>query len=302
MPDDWPREMERLLAIARPLEDLWVLGEIPEGPRVAVVGTREPDHTGLVTAARVASAAVRHGWVVVSGGARGIDTAAHEATLRREGRTVVVTATGPGDIYPVENADLFSRVTEQKGGLVTESGPGSPVFASSFLRRNRLIAALSEVVVVVQAGSRSGALNTARWASMMGIRVMAVPGSPLNPRHAGTNRLLARQGARMVGEPSEIFRTGPAREEDVARERPRERDPLLREILAVLGTEPVTVDQLQEQTGRDVRLLQQALFVLERKGAIGRTTGARYVQVFPAREETTGGEERTRRGSKDVMP
>ncbi|MBW2263744.1 MAG: DNA-protecting protein DprA, partial [Deltaproteobacteria bacterium] len=191
---------EPLLQLQGPLstDRLWLRGCIPPGPRIAIVGTRRADATGRAVARILSGHAVDRGRAVVSGGAHGVDTEAHRACLERGGRTLVVAATPPGHVYPVGNAGLYDDAVERGGGILTETPPDRMVRPHMFLRRNRLVAALSEGVVVVQAGHRSGALSTASWARKLGIPVMAVPGSPLSRLSDGPNRLIERGQATIL--------------------------------------------------------------------------------------------------------
>jgi DNA processing protein len=143
----------------------------------------------------------RAGLLVVSGLARGIDTVAHEASL--DTGTVAVLAGGIDVVYPPENEALYEEIAE-RGVLVSEMTPGSVPRADNFPRRNRLISGLSLGVLVVEAALRSGSLITARLAAEQGREVFAVPGSPLDPRCSGTNKLL-REGAALVTGPGDVL-------------------------------------------------------------------------------------------------
>lgn len=193
-----PSFPERLRQIPDPPLVLYVMGEIL--PRdhlaVAVVGTRSPSVTGLVTAERMGTDLALAGITVVSGLARGVDSQAHRGAVRAGGRTGAVLGSGLDVIYPPEERKLFDEV-RQCGWVVSEYPPGSPPLKWHFLERNRLLSGLSIGVVVVEAGSRSGALSTVEYAIAQGRPVMAVPGSVTNPAAAGTNKLLA-DGAGLV--------------------------------------------------------------------------------------------------------
>jgi DNA processing protein len=165
-------------------------------PGVAVVGTRSPTDYGRRTAASLAGGVARAGLSIVSGMARGIDSLAHAAALEAGGTTVGVLGHGIDRVYPPENAALFARVGK-RGLLVTELAPGEKPNAGNFPRRNRLIAALSLGVLVVEMGERSGAQHTVTYALEQGKDVFAVPGPIGSPQSAGTNQLL-KDGARLV--------------------------------------------------------------------------------------------------------
>ena len=231
----------------------------------AVVGARNASANGRRFARDIALQLGQHGIVVTSGLARGIDAAAHEGALATG--TIAVLAGGIDIVYPPENTDLQHAIGEQ-GLLLSERSPGFAPRGKDFPRRNRLISGISLGVVVVEAAERSGSLITARFAGEQGREVFAVPGSPLDPRSAGTNNLL-KQGACLVtsardivealapilGRPVEPF--GPelsAPEEGVSPEplpdivqSERER------IIGALGPSPVDIDEVARATGVAVR-------------------------------------------------
>ncbi|MGF1543376.1 MAG: DNA-processing protein DprA [Parvularculaceae bacterium] len=165
-----------------------------EPPAVAIVGARNASLAGRKIAERLAGGLGAAGVVVVSGLAYGIDGAAHAAAM--ETGTIAVVAGGIDVIYPPEHADL-TRAIADRGAIVSERAPGAQPTARDFPRRNRLISGLSRGVVVVEAARRSGTLITARYALEQGREVFAVPGSPLDPRSEGANKLL-REGATLV--------------------------------------------------------------------------------------------------------
>ncbi|MCC7537580.1 MAG: DNA-protecting protein DprA [Deltaproteobacteria bacterium] len=182
-----------LLTLAKPPDPLYVRGALPaDGRLVAIVGTRAASPQGLVFAERLAEDLVRLGIGVISGGARGIDGAAHEGALRAGGHTTVVVATGLDVPYPREHAPLFDRVTASGGCLMSERAPGSQPTPPAFPSRNRIVAALAACTVVVEAPVRSGALSTARAVLRLGKAVLAVPGRPDDPRVGGCIELLRR--------------------------------------------------------------------------------------------------------------
>lgn len=181
-----------------------IVGELPDLRRaIAIVGTRRADDEALDFAYSLARAAVLDGLVVVSGGAVGVDRAAHEGAIDGGGRTVVVLPTGLDTPYPRANDALFARAMEA-GCLLTEAEDGAAARSGRFLKRNRLIAALGGSTVVVQAPARSGALSTARFAKRLGRQVFAVPASPWDPRGSG-NLGLIRGGAKVCAGPSDVL-------------------------------------------------------------------------------------------------
>jgi DNA processing protein len=166
------------------------------------VGARVASAAGQRFARGLASELGQSGHIIVSGLARGIDAAAHEGSLPTG--TVAVLGGGVDDIYPPEHANLYARIAEA-GCVVSESEPGRTAVARDFPRRNRIISGLSRAVVVVEAELRSGSLITARLAAEQGREVLAVPGSPLDPRAKGTNDLI-RQGAALCEGAEDVLR------------------------------------------------------------------------------------------------
>ncbi len=168
---------------------------------VAIVGARNASAIGIRFARETAAALGAEGVVVASGLARGIDTAAHQGTLQTG--TIAVVAGGIDVAYPPENEELQNQIAEA-GLLIAEMPPGTKPQARHFPRRNRLISGLANGILVVEAAPRSGSLITARMALEQGREVFAVPGSPADPRHRGTNRLI-REGAQLTESAEDIL-------------------------------------------------------------------------------------------------
>jgi DNA processing protein len=186
---------------------LFVSGPAPSGAAasVAVVGGRRASPLRRAAARSIGAGLARAGWCVVSGGAVGVDAAAHAGALDAGGRTVVVLGCGLDVPYPRANTGLFARVRAAGGTLVSEHPPGTQPRAANFLPRNRLIAALSAAVVVVEAAEDSGSLSTARAAGSRGAgHVLVLPGAPWDPGAAGCNQLI-RDGATLVGSLADIL-------------------------------------------------------------------------------------------------
>jgi len=201
--EGWP---PRLSLISDPPEQLRVRGALGGAGerRVAVVGSRHADPYGLDLARELAGDLARAGVCVVSGGAEGIDAAAHQAVLEAGGRTVAVLGTGVDVAFPASNRGLFDRILEGGGALVSELDDGTQATRWAFPRRNRIVSGMSEAVVVVRAGERSGALITARWAEKQGVPVLAVPGDLRLEGSAGPTALL-KQGARVAAGAADVL-------------------------------------------------------------------------------------------------
>jgi DNA processing protein len=188
---------EALRALA-PAPELWVRGTVlsDDALAVAVVGSRRASTYGLEVAEKFAAELAARGVTIVSGFARGIDTAAHRGALAAGGRTLAVLGAGIDVVYPPENVRL-AREVEARGALVTQFPPGTPPLPYNFPTRNRTLAALVLGVVVVEAAERSGSLITAGFAADLGREVFAVPGKITSPTSVGAHRLL-RDGATLV--------------------------------------------------------------------------------------------------------
>lgn len=183
--------------IEDPPAGLWVLGALPVTTGVAIVGTRRATRYGLGLAREMGMAVAAAGWVVVSGLARGVDGAAHRGCVEAGGVGVAVLGCGVDVWYPPEHAGLGRCLIDGGGGVISEYPPGTRPEPWRFPARNRLIAALSAVVVVIEAAEKGGALITARLAAEQGREVFAVPGDVSRPTSMGTN-LLLRDGAHPV--------------------------------------------------------------------------------------------------------
>ncbi len=198
------RHPRGLASLSDPPDSLFATAELPEGLAVAIVGTRAADPEHLRFAANLAADLAGAGIVVVSGGAIGIDAAAHRGALDAQGKTVAVLATGFRRTYPPEHDALFARIAAE-GVLVCEHAHVAP-HPGRFLERNRLVAAMSDAVVVVQAPLRSGALSTATLARRLGRLVFAVPSVPWDARSAGSTALLTQPGTLACTHASDVIR------------------------------------------------------------------------------------------------
>jgi DNA processing protein len=250
-------------------------------PAVAVVGSRNASAAGIKMTQRIAQGLSEAGFVTVSGLARGIDAAAHRASLATG--TIAVLAGGHDRVYPPEHGDLLDAILPA-GIALTEMPLGWEPRARDFPRRNRLISGLALGVVIVEAAKRSGSLITARLALEQGREVFAVPGSPLDPRAEGTNSLI-KQGATPVTETSDIISVLepimgielPAREPEPSDgERLPDADPAADErarIMALLSPAPVLTDDLVRLSNTSPRAVRMVLLELEIAGRLERHGG-----------------------------
>jgi DNA processing protein len=246
-----------------------------EAARVAIVGTRSASPQGLADARELGAFLGDAGVTVVSGLAIGIDGAAHEGALAAGGLTVGVVATGLDVTYPRRHRDLYARIRDS-GLVVSEHGYGVQPLAERFPPRNRIIAALADVVVVVEAGRRGGALITARYAGDYGRDLFALPGSRRNLAAAGCNALIA-DGAETLLEPADLLialgRGGsrPGRWNSARLDPPSDADEAA--VLRALAGEPASAEELERRTQLGPAGLGGALTRLERAGRLGRQRG-----------------------------
>lgn len=284
-------ELLRHIEAAPPLLCLKGDASVLAMPCIGIVGARNASAAGRRFARDLAMALAEAGLCIVSGLARGIDTAAHEAALPRP--TAAVLAGGIDVIYPPENEALHGRIAEQ-GLLVSEMMPGTVPKAEHFPRRNRIISGTSLGVIVVEAELRSGSLITARLAGEQGREVFAVPGSPLDPRAAGPNKLI-REGAALVTGPSDVLEAlGPA----LSGQMPMLPEPFMApasdfsgdaalaeslrgRVLSLLGPSPVAVDDVIRESGAPAAAVMTALLELELAGRLSRHGRQRVSLLLP---------------------
>jgi DNA processing protein len=280
-------EYPRVLAVsdgAPPL--ITVVGDTScfSSPAIAIVGARNASAAGRTFAAKIARDLGEAGFTIASGLARGIDAAAHEASLPTG--TIAVLAGGADRIYPPENEPLLKRIVAA-GAAITEMPLGWEPRAKDFPRRNRIIAGLARGVVVVEAALRSGSLITARLANELGREVMAAPGSPLDSRCEGSNSLL-RDGATLITSAAHVVEAlGPSLgdqydgptllplAEDAEKQKPAENETDRERIIELLGPSPAAVDDIVRLSGTKARTVQLVLLELELAGRLERHLGGR---------------------------
>jgi DNA processing protein len=257
---------------------LWVRGglSVLELTSVAIVGSRSASQYARQVARTLAAGLAEAGLVVTSGMARGVDGAAHEATLAAGGRTIAVLGTGIDIVYPVEHAALAERIAAS-GLLVSELPPGSPPYPGHFPRRNRIISGLSRAVVVVEASEKSGSLITARMALEQGREVMAVPGSVLYGRNRGAHALI-KDGAMPVESAADILEAL-GLDRKALRRGAAGPDGPLESALYDAGALGLDIEELGIATEREAATLAADLTQLELDGKAERLAGGRYVWV-----------------------
>ncbi len=285
-----------LLRLVDPPPVLFLRGrlELLDAPALAVVGARRATGEGRRFARWLGEELAGAGVAVVSGLALGIDAAAHRGALGGAGSTVAVLASGLDEVHPASHRRLQERIGHE-GLLVSEFFPGERVWPHHFPRRNRILAGLGRGLAVIEAGERSGALITVDHALDLGIRIFAVPGPLSSPSSIGTNALL-RDGAECLVDPRDLLGGRESGMEDplfpefsprVAARDPRPEGGERGELLSLLGTNPVTVEALQERSGLRAHALLPLLLELELEGRVLRSAAGWCITRRP--DEARGG-------------
>jgi DNA processing protein len=279
---DFPQLLER---ISDPPAHLYICGndDALHLPALAIIGSRNPTRGGRENAYEFAKHLGQSGFCIVSGLAQGIDTAAHEGALDAGAMTVAVLGHGLDRVYPAANRDLAYRIS-QNGVLVSEYAPGSPPRREHFPQRNRLISGLSLGAVVVEAARRSGSLITARLAGEQGREVFAIPGSIHNALSRGCHQLI-RQGAKLVESAADIVGelgplTSQLMQNDSDETNDSSRAPVhdadYETLLESISYDPISADELAENSGLTIDQVSSMLLILELEEKIEALAGGKY--------------------------
>ena len=284
--------------IALPPKVLYIKGNLPRlDCSIGIVGSRRAStyglkaagdfaadlaSAGLVFAADLASA----GLVIVSGGAKGIDSAAHKGALQAGGSTIAVLGCGIDVVYPRENTALFEQICSN-GALVTEFAPGTEPLAANFPSRNRIINGMTKGILVVEAAKKSGAMITAEFAADEGHEVYCIPGSIYLPNSIGCHSLI-KSGAQLVDRPEDILNDlelnfgSKQKIENLslfASEGAEAVSELAKQLMDIMTQEPVTLEELVELSGRSLAEISGELLDLQMQGKLGLADGRRYYRI-----------------------
>ncbi len=278
--DRYPKKLKSLYD---PPVLLFVKGDLQtlDSPSIAIVGTRAATVYGKQMAEMLGGALAEHKIVVVSGMARGVDTYAHQSTLKNNGRTVAVLGSGLDVIYPPENKSLFYNIA-RNGAVVSEFPFGTEPNPGNFPRRNRIISGLSIGTVVVEAGEKSGAMITAYTSLEQGRDVFAVPGKVTSGKSRGPHKLI-REGAKLVETVDDILAEIPGYEKTKSKTKSMIENIQLsgdeKTIYEVLSDEPAHVDFLAEKLNKTTAEILSVLLALELKHCIKQLSGMRFIRM-----------------------
>ena len=250
-------------------------------PQIAIVGSRNPTSLGEETAFNFAKTLSRHGYVITSGLALGIDAASHRGALNAKGYTIAVAGTGLDRVYPAQHRDLATEIVNT-GAMVSEFPPGTTAKANHFPRRNRIISGLCQGLLVVEAAKQSGSLITARMALEQNREVFAIPGSIHNPLARGCNALI-RDGAKLVETTQDIL-------EELNQYYQEDKDYPALQTESMLDLEqqtllnhimfsPTSIDDIVQNTGESVKVISSMLLILELQGYLETTASGCYMRV-----------------------
>ncbi len=261
----------QLAEIHQPPQDLYVLGKIPAAPMLTIVGTRRPSSYGEEVTYRLSYECAQAGMTIVSGLALGLDTIAHQSALDAGGSTIAVLGCGLDRIYPSANRSLAMNILKNRGAIVSEYPVGTEPFKSNFVARNRIVAGLSDAVIVTEAQAKSGTLITANYGLQQNRLVMAVPGNITSWLSAGPNNLL-RAGATPITSSADVLTAlGYEAVLHSATSKPNSKEEA--KVLELLENGHVTIEAMLRKTPLTPPQLASTLSLMEITGQI-RNLGA----------------------------
>lgn len=255
---------------------LWARGrpDLLHSQQVAIVGSRSASANALRHTQNISAYLCRAGLAVTSGGALGVDTAAHQAAMREDGATIAILGCGVDTVYPKSNRQLFNSMSE-KGLILSEYPLGTSPKAGHFPRRNRLISALSDVIIVIEAALKSGTLITAQHALEQGKDIFALPGDIGNPNNAGCHKLI-QEGAQLLSDPEDIIdhlRLQPDHCENRISRQLDHLNPIQKQILILLQQDITPLESLAHELAVNASQLLEPILELELEGLIEQHPG-----------------------------
>ena len=261
-----------LRGIASPPKSLYAIGEIPDLPMIAIVGTRKPTDYGRQISYQLSSQLAKAGFCVVSGMALGVDAIVHKAAIEAGGKTIAVLGSGLDKPYPISNHGIYKEIASGAGAVISEYPLGTQAYKQNFPARNRIIAGLSLATIVTEADAKSGSLITANFALQANRTVMAVPGNISSPRSAGPNNLI-KNGAQLITNIADVLAILGLQLPSMVTAKPRADSREEARIMEQLADRSLTTEQLIELTEIDAVNIASIISLMEITGKI-RNLGA----------------------------
>ncbi|MCA9329129.1 DNA-processing protein DprA [Candidatus Saccharibacteria bacterium] len=267
-------QTKALSLLPQAVNELFYAGDLLkllEMPKVAIVGSRKLTNYGRFVTEKLARELARNGVVIVSGLALGIDSVAHRTALEENRPTIAVLPTGLEKIYPYQHHYLAKQIVDQGGALVSEyPAEQTTVMKYQFIARNRIIASLSQVVIITEAAKKSGSLHTAQFALDQGIDIFAVPGKIIDQNSVGTNDLI-KQGAQILTSAQDVLEILNIKPTNDLKH--KNTDPIQQKVVQLLKGESMTIQNIHLLSNINLTELQQAITLLELNGIIQSTDG-----------------------------
>ena len=261
-----------LRGIASPPKSLYAIGEIPDLPMIAIVGTRKPTDYGRQISYQLSSQLAKAGFCVFSGMALGVDAIVHKAAIEAGGKTIAVLGSGLDKPYPISNHGIYKEIASGAGAVISEYPLGTQAYKQNFPARNRIIAGLSLATIVTEADAKSGSLITANFALQANRTVMAVPGNISSPRSAGPNNLI-KNGAQLITNIADVLAILGLQLPSMVTAKPRADSREEARIMEQLADRSLTTEQLIELTEIDAINIASIISLMEITGKI-RNLGA----------------------------
>ena len=261
-----------LRGIASPPKSLYAIGEIPDLPMIAIVGTRKPTDYGRQISYQLSSQLAKAGFCVVSGMALGVDAIVHKAAIEAGGKTIAVLGSGLDKPYPISNHGIYKEIASGAGAVISEYPLGTQAYKQNFPARNRIIAGLSLATIVTEADAKSGSLITANFALQANRTVMAVPGNISSPRSAGPNNLI-KNGAQLITNIADVLAILGLQLPSMVTAKPRADSREEARIMEQLADRSLTTEQLIDLTEIDAINIASIISLMEITGKI-RNLGA----------------------------